>query len=126
MKINNILKRSAFTLFVIAGFVGVSTSVANAQEKNEKQNSKLAAKARITLSEAREIALKAAPGKVEGEELEMEAKLRKTLVYSFDIRNSKGTITEIWVSAKTGKILHKAEETAEDEAKERERDTKKN
>ena len=76
----------------------------------------------MTLKQARSIALKKASGKVEGEELETEKGMR---VYSFDIRNKKGTITEIWVNAKTGKIVHKSTENAKAEAKEKAADMKK-
>lgn len=33
------------------------------------------------------------------------------LVYSFDIRNPKGTISGIWVDSKTGKVISSKEET---------------
>ena len=105
-------------LFLVAIFVVGSFNVA-AQEKEEKQNAKLAKQAKITMTQAREIALNAAPGKVESEELEKE---KGKLVYSFDIRNQKGTISEVWVDAKTGAVVSNTEETKEQEEKEKRED----
>ena len=107
-------------LFLIAIFAVGSFNVA-AQEKEEKQNAKLAKQAKITMAQAREAALNAAPGKVESEELEKE---KGKLVYSFDIRNSRGTISEVWVDAKTGAVVSNTEETKADEEKEKREDEK--
>jgi len=63
----------------------------------------LAKDAKVTLSEARAIALKAFPGKITDEELEKE-KGGSGLRYSFDIKNG-GVIHEVGVDAKTGKLL---------------------
>ena len=72
-------------------------------------------------------ALKRAPGNVESSELERE---HRRLVYSFDIRNSKGTITEVQVSAITGKIVsveheNKKQEAAEKQKEKREKSNRK-
>src|SRR3989442_11495320 len=72
------------------------------EEESAEQQAKLASQAKITKEHAQEIALQRAPGKVESGELERE---HGKLVYSFDIRNSKGTIDEGQVSAITGKIV---------------------
>lgn len=128
MKMNNrsITKLALFS-FLILGIFGLSAASVSAQENERgehegKKTTKLAKKAKVTLARAREIALREDNGTVEGEELEKE---HGKLVYSFDIRNATGTITEIWVDAKTGKIVHKSEETAEAEAKEKAADMKK-
>ena len=134
MKMNtrSITKFAIFS-FLILGVFGLSAASVSAQErergeKNEsgehesKASAKLAKKAKITLAAAREIALREDNGTVEGEELEKE---NGKLVYSFDIRNATGTITEIWIDAKTGKVVHKSEENAEAEAKEKAADMKK-
>lgn len=134
MKMNtrSITKFALFS-FLILGVFGISAASVSAQEnergeKNErgehegKVSNKLSKKAKITLAQAREIALREDNGTVESEELEKE---KGKLVYSFDIRNSTGTITEIWVDAKTGKVVHKSEENAEAEAKEKAADMKK-
>ena len=75
----------------------------------------------VTSNKARAIALKKAPGKVESEERETEKGMQ---VYSFDIRNKKGTITEVWVNVKSGKVVHRSTKPAEDEAKEKFKDAK--
>lgn len=113
--------------FLILGVFGLSAAGVSAQEnergeRENKASAKLAKKAGITLAQAREIALREDSGTVEGEELEKE---QGKLVYSFDIRNAEGTITEIWVDAKTGKVVHKSEENAAAEAKEKAADMKK-
>ncbi len=123
MKVNNkSISKLTFLSLVFLGVMAASSVDASAQEREEKPNAKLAKKAKITLEQAREIALKEDSGTVESEELEKE---KGKLVYSFDIRNAKGTITEIWVDAKNGKLVHKSEEDATAEAKEKAADMKK-
>ncbi|HEY8710996.1 MAG TPA: PepSY domain-containing protein [Burkholderiaceae bacterium] len=69
---------------------------------------KLAGEAKVGMTEARGIALKAHPGKVTDEELEKESG-GTGLRYSFDIRDGKVT-HEVGVDAQTGKLLeNKAE-----------------
>ena len=68
----------------------------------------LAGEAKISLEQAREIALKAHPGKITVEELEKE-KGGSGLRYSFDIRHGKVT-QEVGVDARTGKLLENAPE----------------
>ena len=61
----------------------------------------LASQAKVSITEARAIALKAHPGKITDEELENG---KSGLRYSFDIKG--GTVTqEISVDAQTGKVL---------------------
>ena len=68
----------------------------------------LAKNARLTLQEARAIALKSSPGKITAEELE-EEKGGSGLRYSFDIK--QGSVTrEVGVDAKTGEILEDSKE----------------
>ena len=59
--------------------------------------------AKVTVVQARQIALKAYPGNIISEELEKESG-GSGLRYSFDIRNQKAT-HEVGVDAKTGAIL---------------------
>lgn len=69
---------------------------------------KLASQAKISIAEARAIALKAHPGKVTDEELEKEAG-GTGLRYSFDIKSGKVTY-EVGIDARTGRVLeNKAE-----------------
>lgn len=83
---------------------------------------KLAKRAKITQEQAQETALKRAPGTVESSELEKE---HGKLVYSFDIRNAKGTIDEVQVSAITGKIVRVEHENKKQEEAEKRADQKK-
>ena len=64
---------------------------------------KYAKDAKIGINEARASALKAFPGKIVDEELEVE-KGGSGLRYSFDIRHGKVT-QEVGVDAKTGRVL---------------------
>ena len=68
----------------------------------------LAGEAKISIEQARAIALKAHPGKITDEELERE-KGGSGLRYSFDIRHGKIT-QEVGVDAKTGELLENAPE----------------
>lgn len=92
------------------------------EEESAEQQAKLASQAKITKEQAQEIALKRAPGTVESGELERE---HGKLVYSFDIRNSKGTIDEVQVSAISGKIVRVEHETKAQEEAEKKQDEKK-
>ncbi len=64
---------------------------------------KLAKNAKITMADARVIAIKAHPGNITDEELENE-KGGSGLRYSFDIKDANGT-QEVGVDAKTGMVL---------------------
>lgn len=69
---------------------------------------KLAGQAKISIEQAREIALKAHPGKITDEELEREPG-GTGLRYSFDIK--RGSVTqEVGVDAASGKILENKKE----------------
>lgn len=68
----------------------------------------LAGEAKVSIDQARAIALKAHPGKIIDEELERE-KGGSGLRYSFDIRHGKIT-QEVGVDAKTGELLENAPE----------------
>ena len=67
---------------------------------------KLAKDAKVSIAEARAIALKAHPGKVTDEELEREAG-GTGLRYSFDIKSGSST-QEVGVDARTGRVLENA------------------
>lgn len=64
--------------------------------------------ARVSLAQARTIALKAHPGAITDQELEKEGG-GSGLRYSFDIQNA-GATHEVGVDAKTGKILEDSRE----------------
>jgi uncharacterized membrane protein YkoI len=69
---------------------------------------KLAKGAKVSIDEARAIALKAQPGTISDEELERE-KGGSGLRYSFDIKSS-GVVYEVGVDAQTGKVLENKKE----------------
>jgi uncharacterized membrane protein YkoI len=69
---------------------------------------KLAKGTKVTIDEARAIALKAKPGTISDEELERE-KGGSGLRYSFDIK-SRGATYEVGVDAQTGRILENKKE----------------
>jgi uncharacterized membrane protein YkoI len=88
--------------------------------QQETAQEKLAKQAKITQERAQEVALKRAPGTVESAELEKE---HRKLLYSFDIRNASGTITEVQVSAITGKVVRVEHENKKKEAAEKKKET---
>ena len=94
-------KTSIATLFGLVLAAVATSTLAYTGEKFVKD-------AKVTLEQARAIALKAHPGKVVDEELERE-KGGSGLRYSFDIRNGK-TTQEVGVDAKTGDVLENATE----------------
>ncbi len=83
-------------LAVLAGLFWLAS--ANAYTGQE-----LATQAKVTIEHAREIALKAHPGKITDQELEREGG-GTGLRYSFDILSGKVT-QEVGVDAMTGKLL---------------------
>ncbi len=111
---NKSIVGAAISFLFLVGIFAIGSSNVSAQ-------SKLARQAKISMAQAREIAQKQASGKIEGEELEKE---HGKLLYSFDIRNSKGSITEVQVDAKTGKLLSVKEESKKDEMREKQQDEK--
>lgn len=97
----------------------VMTTATVAATPAKEDPAALQKEAKITKDQAQATALKRAPGKVEDAELERE---HGKLVYSFDIRNAKGTIDEVQVSAITGKIVRVEHETKEQEAAEKKKE----
>jgi uncharacterized membrane protein YkoI len=110
------------TVFISALLIGGSLAMAKSAGQEESANeAKLAKQAKITKERAQEIALKRAPGTVESAELEKE---HGKLVYSFDIRNAKGTIDEVQVSAITGRVVRVEHENKKQEAAEKRKEAK--
>jgi uncharacterized membrane protein YkoI len=102
-------KETEMRKFVIAaGAVCFSAFMLSAQAYTGHE---LAKHAKITLKQARTIALKAFPGRITDEELEKE-KGGSGLRYSFDIRRGKAT-REVGVDAVTGKVLENDPEEAD-------------
>ena len=93
----------SLSLLLAGGAVAAQTSPA----------ANLSAQAKVTMKEARHIALKTYPGKVVKQELEKEAG-GSGLRYSFDIKSAT-TTHEIGVDAKTGKVLENSVEGADND-----------
>lgn len=115
-------------LFVVALGLGISIlnlpQTANAQtdkdkkerkqerEDDDKDNDERLSvrdkkRAKITLEEARAIALKRVSGTFVEEELEKE---KGRLQYAFDIRDSAGKVWDVEIDAITGEVLQAAED----------------
>ena len=93
--------------FSLAGGAAIALAVATIPAM-AYTGQEMAKHAKVGISEARAIALKAHPGKITDEELEKE-KGGSGLRYSFDIR--RGSVTqEVGVDAKTGKVLENKKE----------------
>jgi uncharacterized membrane protein YkoI len=99
------LNRWLIPVALCAGFV-VEATVGLTYTEEELAND-----AKITLADARTMALKTFPGKIKGEELEKE-KGGSGLRYSFDIEKSH-VIHEIGIDAKTGRVLENSVEGAQ-------------
>ena len=99
------------TIVFLAALFVLGTIIADAQGK------------KIGMKRAREIALKQATGKIKSSELEKE---KGKWIYSFDIRNAKGTITEVNIDAYSGDVIAVEEESAQKEAEEKRLEKKKN
>jgi uncharacterized membrane protein YkoI len=124
----DILMKRYLTLAVLTAAIlmaGVSitfaTSKARQENKETQEQARLQREAKITKEQAQETALKRAPGTVESSELERE---HGKLVYSFDIRNARGTIDEVQVSAITGKVLRVEHENKKQEAAEKRKESR--
>ncbi len=90
-------------LMLVAGIALATVTAAYAYPGQE-----LAPAAKISIGQARSIALHAFPGKIVSEELEQE-RGGSGLRYSFDIRRGKVT-QEVGVDAVSGKVLENAPE----------------
>jgi uncharacterized membrane protein YkoI len=89
----------------IAGLISINSGNALAYSGEQ-----LAKDAKVSIEQARTIALAARPGKITDEELEKEAG-GAGLRYSFDVRNND-VVYEVGVDAMTGKVLENAKEGA--------------
>jgi len=109
------------TILVAGASFATAAPKARQENKESQEQARLAREAKVTMEQARETALKRAPGNVESSELERE---HGKLVYSFDIRNSKGTITEVQVSAITGRVVRVEHENKKQEAAEKQKESR--
>jgi len=106
----DLMNRKQIAAFVAAAALSVSAFAGTTTQKPK-----------LTMTQARAIALKKAPGKVKSEELETE---HGKLIYSFDIATSAKAITEVNVDAMNGKIVAVQQETAAKEAAEKQQEAK--
>lgn len=117
--------KTALIRMMVAGFLAVGLSLAVGAQTQTPKKSKIPAAlkkdAKISIEDARAIALKKVPGEIQEEELERE---NGKLVYSFDIRaTGQKDITEVQVSAIDGSIVSVEKENAASEAKEKKQDS---
>ncbi len=112
---------TAMLMIPVSELLAKTAPQGSKKEEKEESQANLAAKAKITKEQAQATALKRRPGNVESSELERE---HGRLVYSFDIRNSRGTIDEVQVSAITGKIVRIEHESLKQEAAEKKKEAK--
>ena len=119
----NFVSAIFISALLAAGSLAMAASASPARRGQEEANNeaKLQKLAKISKERAQEVALKRAPGTVESAELERE---HGKLVYSFDIRNAKGTIDEVQVSAITGKVVRVEHENRKQEAAEKRSEAK--
>ena len=112
----------AMTAVIITTEISLAVAAPKARQENREaqEQERLQRQTRITMEQARETALKRAPGTVESGELERE---HGKLVYSFDIRNARGTIDEVQVSAITGKVVRVEHENKKQEAAEKRKES---
>ena len=104
------MKHKTIAAFIAAAAMTASTFAATT-----------ATKPKITMEQARAIALKKAPGTIKSEELENE---HGKLIYSFDIAASAKAVTEVNVDALNGKIVAVQHENAAKEAAEKKQEAK--
>ncbi len=105
-----ILPGSAILALVCGGGAVARTALPNDAHSPRFSGHRYAEQARITLADARDIAVKARPGTITDEELERE-RGGSGLRYSFDVRNAAAT-WEVGVDAKTGAVLENDREGA--------------
>lgn len=95
------------TPLLLAAGLAASASAALAAEATFTGH-ELSGQAKVSLQQARSIALKARPGQITDQELEKE-KGGTGLRYSFDVKVQKA-VYEVGIDAQTGKILENKKE----------------
>ncbi len=97
------IRAKTFMAMIVAIACGAQAAPAFAY-----RGQKYASEAKIAISQARQIALRAYPGKITDEELEKESG-GSGLRYAFDIAGAKG-VHEVGVDARTGHLLENSTE----------------
>ncbi len=123
--------KSRIAAISLVALVGLGVAAGNASDTKAKTGKESTAKtdqatlqkeAKITMDEAKAIALKKVPGTIDSGELERE---HGKLIYSFDIKVSgKSGITEVAVDAINGKIIDVHHETPAKEAAEKKKEAR--
>jgi uncharacterized membrane protein YkoI len=108
------MKTSAIAVLTLAA--ALASTPAHAAETQAQMRKE----AKISMEQAKAIALKKAPGNVKSSELERE---HGKLIYSFDIVARNG-VTEVNVDAITGAIVTTQHESAAKEAAEKKQEAK--
>ena len=102
------MKNAYIRFIVAAGAAGILLTSAGLATAYTGE--KLASRAKVSIEQARAIALKAHPGTITDEELERESG-GSGLRYSFDIKQGRVT-QEVGVDAATGRVLENKAEGA--------------
>ena len=101
------MKTKLFTIALTAMFVSVTMTVVSARK--DSKEAKMVREAKITMAQARKVALGRVNGTVEMAKLERE---KGRLLFEFEIHNSTNAEVEIHVDAITGEIFAVKEEDA--------------
>lgn len=110
------MKRLILPVLAAGALLAGTAGAATVSPTESFHGHELAGQAKITLAEARVMALKARPGKIIDQELEKEGG-GSGLRYSFDIK-SHGKTIEVGIDAMTGKVLENGTESVAKKAKE--------
>jgi hypothetical protein len=110
------MKPSSLSILSLTFALGLASATLAATGSGSLKGHQLAHQARISLDQARAIALKARPGAITDQELEKE-RGGSGLRYSFDITDA-GKTYEVGVDAKTAKVLENGHESASAETAE--------
>jgi uncharacterized membrane protein YkoI len=110
------VNRTSISTIVVATIASLAAAAAVAATPAHFSGAKLTSQAKVTLPQARAIALKARPGRIVDQELEKEAG-GTGLRYSFDVK-AAGRTYEVGVDAATGRVLENGSESRAAEAAE--------
>ena len=103
---NTLIMNFILSGFLLAVFL-ISASIACGQEPTVQSNAELAKEAKFTIEQARKIALRQSPGKIESEKLVKE---NGKLFYFFEIRDFYEISVDVKVDAVTGEVLSSEKE----------------
>ena len=101
-----------FTLAIASVLLSSSFAIAQAAKDDTKMDMK---HVKLTMADAKKIAMEKHPGKIKCAELENE---NGVVQYSFDIKTTEG-LREVGINANTGEVVEDKLENAVDEAKEK-------